>query len=188
MTLEEEHTERILAFLRRETSLVPDLFKDIAEMYNVNLPIFIIDNKAFSHISDVEVNGKIVTLLENVFSDPIAICLNIECSRYSSRGFKLSEFNSKLLTHLHEITHIVHRDEIKNYLIKELEGLKRENVGIEGILAFRDLTHLGIEKRITKIAHSEYKKLRPYIHKDEYEWKNGKKPDIEIVKYDFFSV
>ena len=42
MTLVEEQTERILAYLRRETSPVPTLFKDITKMYNVNLPVFML--------------------------------------------------------------------------------------------------------------------------------------------------
>lgn len=186
MTLAEEQTERILAYLRRETSPVPTLFNDITEMYKVNLPVFMLDNKT------LDVDGKIVTLDGTILSDPIAICLNTECKRCSSRGFKLSEFNSKLLLHLHEITHIVYRDEIINHLREESKRLEDENISretlLDFLLDFRNLVHWGIEKRITKIAHLEYKKLRPYICKDKYEWKSSKKPDIEIVKYDFFSV
>ena len=151
---------------------------------------YTIDDEGFLVISGKKVNGQVVTAYAylSILLDPIAICLNTEGSRHSSRGFKLSEFNSKLWVLLHEITHAVYRDVIKNHLREESKRLEDKKIDIEGILAFSSLTHLGIERRINKIAHLEYKKLRPYISKDKYEWKSGKKPDIEIVRYDFFSV
>lgn len=190
MTPTEEQTERILSYLRRETSPVPALFNDITEMYKVNLPVFMLDDESFLVISDEKVDGKVVTAYDyqSILLDPIAICLNTEGSKHSSRGFKLSEFNSKLWVLLHEITHVVYRDEIKNHLREESKRLEDKKIDIEGLLAFSSLTRLGIERRVNKIAHSEYKKLRHHIHKDKYEWKSGKKPDIEIVRYDFFSI